>query len=141
MQVQNQEITGILDQYSLTKTLGSGFSAKVKLATDKDGNEYAIKIFNMENPMNDQRQMELIKQEFEAAKKLDHKYICKYHDFQENKTLQKPNGKTKRVSYLVQEAVLGGELFTYMAETGVFSETMCRHLVKQMLMALHYLHT
>ena len=36
---------------------------------------------------------------------------------------------------------MGGELFTYIAETGVFSESMCRHLLKQMLMALNYLHT
>ena len=113
----------------------------MKLAIDKDGNEYAIKIFNMENPANDERQMELIKEEFETTKKLNHKHICKYYDFQENKTLEKPNGKTKRVSYLVQEAVMGGELFTYMAETGVFSEAMCRHLIKQLLIALNYLHT
>ena len=36
---------------------------------------------------------------------------------------------------------MGGELYSYVANSGVFSEPMCRHFFKQMLMALHYLHT
>jgi len=32
-------------------------------------------------------------------------------------------------------------LYGYVANTGVFSEKMCRHFFKQMLMSLHYLHT
>ena len=72
---------------------------------------------------------------------LDHKFICKYHEFQENKTLMKANGKTKKVTYIVQDAILGGELYSYVASSGVFSEPMCRHFFKQMLMGLHYLHS
>lgn len=49
-----------LDKYRLIKTLGEGFSAKVKLATDEQGNEYAIKIFDLANESISQRQMELI---------------------------------------------------------------------------------
>ena len=41
-----------IDQYTLEKTLGSGFSAKVKLASDPQGNQYALKIFNLNNPQN-----------------------------------------------------------------------------------------
>ena len=48
-------IKGTLDKYSLTKTLGSGFSAKVKLAHDESGKEFAIKIFDLKNAMNDER--------------------------------------------------------------------------------------
>ena len=54
-------MTGVLDKYKLTKTLGAGFSAKVKLAYDDDGNEYAIKIFDLAKSENSKRQMELIK--------------------------------------------------------------------------------
>ena len=61
MKSNQYEITGTLDKYRLTKTLGSGFSAKVKLGIDEDGNEFAIKIFDMENPSNNKRQMELLK--------------------------------------------------------------------------------
>jgi hypothetical protein len=37
-------------EYTLEKTLGSGFSAKVKLASDPQGNQYALKIFDLTNP-------------------------------------------------------------------------------------------
>ena len=68
--------------------------------------------------------------EVETTKKLNHKHICKYIDFQENRTLQESNGKIKQVSYIVYEAVTGGEIFSFLEKTGAFSETMCRHLLK-----------
>ena len=39
-----------LDNYSLGRTLGEGFSAKVKLGTRDDGQEFALKIFRLDNP-------------------------------------------------------------------------------------------
>ena len=41
------------DELTLGRTLGSGFSAKVKLGTTPDGKEYAIKIFRLDNPQFD----------------------------------------------------------------------------------------
>lgn len=35
---------------------------------------------------------------------------------------------------------MGGELFDYVANSGAFSEPMCRYYFKQMLMGLHYIH-
>ena len=52
--------------------------------------------------------------EVETTKKLNHKHICKYIDFQENRTLQESNGKMKQVSYIVYEAVTGGEIFSFL---------------------------
>ena len=39
-----------LDNYILGATLGKGASAKVVEATDPEGNEWAIKIFKLDNP-------------------------------------------------------------------------------------------
>ena len=50
-----------LDQYTLGKTLGRGVSAKVKLAQDPQGNWFALKIFNMNNPANNAKFMEMLK--------------------------------------------------------------------------------
>lgn len=36
-----------IDNYKLKETLGSGFSAKVKLATDSQNRECALKIFDL----------------------------------------------------------------------------------------------
>jgi hypothetical protein len=38
-----------IDNYTLLKTLGAGVSAKVKLAVDQNGKQYALKIFDLEN--------------------------------------------------------------------------------------------
>ena len=43
-------MTSHIDGYAVGKTLGVGYSAKVKLATDDAGNQYALKIFRYDNP-------------------------------------------------------------------------------------------
>ena len=42
--------TGTIDDYKIGKTLGEGYSAKVKLAVDKEGNQVALKIFDLTDP-------------------------------------------------------------------------------------------
>lgn len=54
-----------LDQYTLVKTLGSGISATVKLATDASGKRFALKIFDKSNLNNSDKAMETLKKEVE----------------------------------------------------------------------------
>ena len=123
-------MTSTIDQFTLTKTLGSGFSAKVKLARDSNDAEYALKIFDLTNPTNNKKAIDLLKKEVEATQKLDHKNIVKYYQFQESSTWNKKSGKNVEVAYIAQEPVLGGELFDYVANTGAFSEPICRYYFK-----------
>ena len=74
-------MTSTIDGFTLSKTLGSGFSAKVKLATDNENNEYALKIFDLTNAANNKKAIDLLKKEVEATQKLDHKNIVKYYQF------------------------------------------------------------
>jgi len=76
-------VKATLDHYYLTKTLGAGFSAKVKLAHKDDGSEYAIKIFDLSNSQNNAKFMNLLRDEVEATMKLNHQHIVKYHEFNE----------------------------------------------------------
>ena len=73
--------TTTIDNFEITKTLGTGFSAKVKLAKDQNGKQYALKIFKLGKKHNDERAMKLIKNEVETTLNLDHKHIVKYHKF------------------------------------------------------------
>jgi len=134
-------MTSTIDGFTLTKTLGSGFSAKVKLARDANDAEYALKIFDLTNPVNSKKAVDLLKKEVEATQKLDHKHVVKYYQFEENSTWNKKSGDQKPVAYIAQEPVLGGELFDYVANTGAFSESICRFYFKQMLQGLHYIHS
>ena len=56
-------MTNTIDNFELKKTLGSGFSAKVKLAMGSDGNQYALKIFELSNKHNNARAMQYLKAE------------------------------------------------------------------------------
>ena len=61
-----------IDGYRLGRTLGSGYSAKVKLAFDADGNQFALKIFDLTKPDISKDVVRFIKQEVEATKSLSH---------------------------------------------------------------------
>ena len=74
--------------------------------------------------------MTLLKKEVDATQKLNHPNIVKYHAFKEVAEQFKKNGEKKQVAYIAQEPVLGGELFDYIANTGPFSETICRYYFK-----------
>jgi len=57
----------IIGQYTLGRTLGSGFSAKVKLVTRADGKKFAMKIFRLDNPEFNVRAFQLLKDEVSSV--------------------------------------------------------------------------
>ena len=61
---------------------------------------------------------------------LDHRNLPKLIKFCENATLHKKDGQEVRVAYIVQELISGGELFDYIANSGRFSESVCKHVFR-----------
>ena len=123
-------MTSTIDEYQLSKTLGEGFSAKVKLATGPDGKQYALKIFDLSKESNSKTAIRYMKEEVAMTMNLSHKNIVKYHDFKESTTMMKANGSGVEVAYIAQEPVLGGELFDFIANGGELSEPICRYYFK-----------
>jgi RIO-like serine/threonine protein kinase len=60
-------MTSTLGAYTIGRTLGSGFSAKVKLGTAQDGSEYAVKIFRLDNPDFNARAFQLLRDEVQSV--------------------------------------------------------------------------
>jgi hypothetical protein len=60
-------MSSTLDGFTLGRTLGSGFSAKVKIGQAQDGQEFALKIFDLANPNFNQRAFKLLREEVEAT--------------------------------------------------------------------------
>ena len=85
--------------------------------------------------------MALARKEVEFAQERDHKHLVKYYYYCENRILIKGDGTQKNVTYIVQEYVGGGELYGHIVKKGCFSEKLCRHYFRQMLIALNFLHT
>lgn len=55
--------------------------------------------------------------------------------------MNKKNGTQVQVAYIAQEMISGGELFDYVANSGAFSEQICKYYFKQMLQGIHYIHS
>ena len=85
-------MTSTVGQYTLGRTLGSGFSAKVKLGTNPSGDQFAVKIFRLDNPEFNQRAFQLLRDEVQSVQTLDHKHVVKYFEFNENAIWNKKNG-------------------------------------------------
>jgi serine/threonine protein kinase len=86
-------MTSTLAGYTIGRTLGSGFSAKVKLGTASDGSEYAVKIFRLDNPDFNARAFQLLRDEVQSVQTLDHKHVVKYFEFNENAVWYKKSGE------------------------------------------------
>ena len=78
-------VTGYLDNFAVTETLGEGFSSIVKLAVDPvAGTNYALKILNLEQTA--QNNDILFNDEVAAMQCMDHKHVAKCHEFKKNAT-------------------------------------------------------
>ena len=95
-----------IDEFKVSTTLGRGFSSEVKLATDSDGKQYALKIFNLSDDNKNEIKTMLFNDEYYMAytmskKKLIHENIVKYYYASNNSTMKSPDGKDVPIAYLV----------------------------------------
>ena len=51
------QVSAKLDDFTIGRKLGQGFSAKVKIGVAPDGTERALKIFDLKNARNDERML------------------------------------------------------------------------------------
>jgi serine/threonine protein kinase len=129
-----------LDNYVCTKTLGEGISAKVKLATDQNnGQIVALKIFDKSDPKNDAKAIRTIRREVEVYSNLEHRHLVRLIDFKEDATWERKSGNIK-VAYMALELITGGTLFDFVV-LGPFNAKISRYYFKQMLQAMHYIHS
>ena len=86
--------------YNITKKLGSGFSATIRLAHTDDGTSYALKIFDLRKEGNDDKFLKLIQEEVQATIGLKNKHIVNYFEFNEKAEYVKNNGDSYPVAYI-----------------------------------------
>lgn len=122
----------MLDQdYVLSsKVLGTGYSGSIRLATSKRGGQrVAVKSFRFKGL--DAPNRARLHSEVEVFLCMDHPHIARLLDVYETET---------QIS-LVMECVEGGELFERMTKVKSLSEKEASDATRQMLLALHYLHS
>lgn len=111
------------------KIVGSGMNGPVRLATGKgDARKYAIKSFN-KNGLSSQKRAEL-KNESEVYLTLDHPQVAKLEMIYE----------TQEEVHLVMEYMAGGELYRRLSSKKCYSEADAACCIRQVLLAVAYLH-
>ena len=70
-----------IDRYTLGKTLGMGFSAKVKVAQDDEGRKVAIKIIDMSKIANKDAFVLQLREEIRIIQQIQHKNFVSYYEF------------------------------------------------------------
>lgn len=111
------------------KVIGSGLSGPVRLATGKaDGLKYAIKSFKKKG-MSSRKRAEL-KSEAEVYLTLDHPHVAKLEMIYE----------TDEEMHFVMEYMSGGELYKRLSSRKRYSEEAAALCIRQVLLAVAYLH-
>ncbi|KAI8835785.1 kinase-like domain-containing protein [Chytriomyces cf. hyalinus JEL632] len=128
---KEQVISSFNDAYELTKDLGSGNFATVKLGVHKaSGAKSAVKILNKKMFQGNAKVLKNLEQEIGILMAVNHPCIIKIggvFDLQDTVNI-------------VMEYAKGGELFDRIIERGKFTEDESRILMIQILHALAYLH-
>ena len=130
-----------LDNFHIIKTLGTGYSGKVKLGRDiQTGQTFALKILSG-TPEKIQKILATLSNEFEIVKKLDHPSIVKFVDLRTNGLyISRKTGAQKTKIYAIIELATKGELFDVIFHAGAFDENLAKYYFKQFLYAVEYLH-
>ena len=131
-------MTATCGDYNITRTLGFGGNAVVKLV-EKDGIEYAMKIFEP-HPTERDEIIEKTKAEMAVVQGLKIDAIPTYHEFVEDATWTKKNGQSKQVSYLLMENCQGVELIEFLNQSKRQDDVFVRYIFHQIAKALHELH-
>lgn len=104
-----------IGSYNIKWTLGAGGFAKVKLGVDRESNEVAaLKIMKRSEDL-PEAFFDLVKNEVDTLKSLDHKNIIKLLDYYDSEKEHKADGRVKSVFCLVLEFAKNGELFNFIA--------------------------
>lgn len=128
-----------LDDYILIKTLGSGYSAKVRLAYHESSKKYyAIKIIHCKSHLDSN--IKAIFNEISLLSQFSHENIVNLLKYNENAVYIKKNGETYPTKYAVLELAAYGEFFSYISAGGPLPEPVCRAYFLDLLSTLEYCH-
>ncbi|GMT32842.1 hypothetical protein PFISCL1PPCAC_24139, partial [Pristionchus fissidentatus] len=112
-------------------TIGTGTFGRVELCRHHESsNHYALKIMNIHKVVAT-RQVDHVHNEKRVLMQLDHPFIVQL----------RATASDDRNLYMIMEFVPGGELFSYLRASRVFSNGMSRFYAAEIVLALQYIHS
>jgi len=124
-------VTDISSLYSQGKTLGEGAFGAVKRCTRLNTKkEHAMKIIKKSSLNSNKILPTLMMNELDVLKKTNHPNIMSVVEILEDENYY----------YVITEILEGGELFDRITEVQSFSEKKAAYILKQVLLAINYMH-
>lgn len=128
-----------LDNFRILKTLGTGYSGKVKLGQDlATGQTFALKILSGNHPQ--EQLLQALQHEFNILRNLTHPSIVKMYDLKSGAYVSRKKGTKTVVTYAVIELATGGELFDVIFHSKGFDENLSRFYFRLLVDSMRYLH-
>lgn len=125
-------MTDLDDDYRIIKKLGEGMYSNVFQAICiQDDNCFAIKSISNETLLKNPRNIVSLIREIEIMKKLSHPGLVSLYRVYETDTH----------IHLVLDFLKGGELYDRILKRGAFSEARAARLIKNILVAIEYMHS
>jgi len=119
----------VTSKYKFGKLLGQGASASVfECVHIASGKSVAVKVIKRDDEMNDDDSMST---ELEILRTVRHRYLLNCIELYES----------PHCIWVVMELIRGGELLDTLIETGTYDETDAARAMKQVLLAIRYLHS
>lgn len=119
----------VKEKYVFNQVLGHGASGEVILVTKKGTSQrFACKVVKKDGGMNDASSMST---EIEIMKRLRHRNICSMVELYES----------SKCLWIILEYVSGGDLRSHISSVEHYTETLVATYFKQILEAVHYLHS
>ncbi|XP_020600880.1 serine/threonine-protein kinase ULK3-like [Orbicella faveolata] len=119
-----------LEHYVMTEKLGQGTYATVYKAFKKGDTRDVVAIKCIQKSSLSKTATENLLTEIELLKKLDHEHIVKLKDFEWN----------DQYIFLIMEYCSGGDLSRFIHSRRVLPEDIARRFLRQLALALHFLH-
>lgn len=126
-----KEVESFDGHYSLGETLSKGSFGTVHRGQHAHtGTEVAIKIVKKEKIQEREVHAELMRNELTVLESVNHPNIMRVFELMEDEDN----------FYIISEFISGGNLFDKMKEVGTFTEQQTSIVIKQILMAVNYMH-
>jgi len=131
-----------LDNFEVVRTLGSGYSGKVKLVLDYRTGVFAAKIFKSPSLELKSRFEEMISNEVNNLRKVEHPNVLKIISVHPNgKYVRKGTLESYTCFYVLMEFCPNGSLFDLIAQNGALSESEARYYFHQLISAIETCHS
>jgi len=125
------KVENIKERYKIGKVLGKGSFGTVRMALHRKGKiKCAIKMISKESLQDQQIMRDLMMNELEVLEKVSHPNILNIFELLHD----------DKYFFIVSEFMRCGELYNFIVEKGAISEMEVKILVKQIFLAINYLH-